>query len=403
MRPLRRSCLPLALLVACGGSPATVPAPPTARIDTIGTVEHVTSDRALGWADTSGWKLVEERVIDPAEGSEGQIGTVEGLALAGDGTVYVMQRAPARVLVFGPDGAFRRVIGREGDGPGDIHTGRLGLLGDTLLIQQSGNSRLTGFRIDGTHLFDVPSTCCDHGRSPLMVDSAGRIWIPGLPRDTIRAGAALTIGMRLNQWSMMNAAGRRLAVILMPTDTTLRNQKIWRGSIAIEGQRAAAAMVVPLQPVLRGAPQRNGLVVSGRTDQASLLVTGGKDDSVRVIHLPFPPRPVTDADRDTLLARYVPAESPFRGTAKREDIGPTWPRWTAIAIDAADRIWLGLPGRGREIDRAAVLDARGAFLGEVVIPGDAFFEGAWNGSRIAIRSEDGDGRPVVRIFRLVGP
>ena len=100
------------------------------------------------------------------------------MLIGDDGSVYALQRKPATIKVYGPDGTFLRDIGKEGDGPGEVRDGFLGIRGDTLLLQDPNHSRLTLFLTDGTFLKTVPSPCCYYWRR-LTVDSAGRAWLPG--------------------------------------------------------------------------------------------------------------------------------------------------------------------------------------------------------------------------------
>ncbi|WP_419936741.1 6-bladed beta-propeller [Candidatus Palauibacter sp.] len=61
-----------------------------------------------------------------------------------DGSVFLLDAQTDGVLVFDSDGAFRRRIGRKGQGPGELLTPwRLGLLGqDTLWVVDAGRPRV---------------------------------------------------------------------------------------------------------------------------------------------------------------------------------------------------------------------------------------------------------------------
>lgn len=61
---------------------------------------------------------------------------IEQLVPAADGSMFMLDIRTEGVLAFGPDGAFRRRIGRRGEGPGELLSPwRLGLLGrDTLWV-----------------------------------------------------------------------------------------------------------------------------------------------------------------------------------------------------------------------------------------------------------------------------
>src|SRR5690606_16360601 len=143
-----------------------------------GGVIQVTNTAPTAWSDTNGWKLVAERIIKPAEGSAGELSHVSGLAADAAGNVYVMQEQPVRISVFGPDGNYLRDIGRAGDGPGEFRFGMLGIVGDTLFVQDPNNSRFTTFLTDGTFLASHTSQCCVF-TSTLTVLRDGRALILG--------------------------------------------------------------------------------------------------------------------------------------------------------------------------------------------------------------------------------
>jgi DNA-binding beta-propeller fold protein YncE len=72
-----------------------------------------------------------------------------GIALAGNGDVYVADQAKHRVLVFAPSGKLRSAAGAEGRGPGSLR-GPSGVcvIGAELLVADSENDRLVHFAIE---------------------------------------------------------------------------------------------------------------------------------------------------------------------------------------------------------------------------------------------------------------
>lgn len=69
----------LAFATACGGA---APRVATTRIDTLPNgVVRVDNVAPSAWSDTSGWRLVEERTIAPADGDPGELGRPDGLAM----------------------------------------------------------------------------------------------------------------------------------------------------------------------------------------------------------------------------------------------------------------------------------------------------------------------------------
>lgn len=127
------------LLAACSRPEARQLNLGSPTIDSLhGQVIRVTNAAPTEWADTNGWRLVEERVIKPAEGSPGEIGSPSGIVADDDGNIYVLQNLPVTIKAYSAKGRWLRDIGRIGEGPGEFRTGRLAILGNTLVMQDLG-------------------------------------------------------------------------------------------------------------------------------------------------------------------------------------------------------------------------------------------------------------------------
>lgn len=75
-----------------------------------------------------------------------------GLAVAGDGTIFVSEfGGNDRIQMFTSDGRLRRQWGRYGDGPGEFRRPQgLALAGDRLYVADAANHRVQAFAPDGT-------------------------------------------------------------------------------------------------------------------------------------------------------------------------------------------------------------------------------------------------------------
>ena len=113
---LKRLAL-LALLTACASRDTRLA---TAIVDTLpGGIVRVTSSAPTGWTGTDGWKLVELPAIQPAQGSPGELINPSSIAVDDQQRLYVADEKPTNIKVFDSTGALVRIIGNEGDGPGD--------------------------------------------------------------------------------------------------------------------------------------------------------------------------------------------------------------------------------------------------------------------------------------------
>lgn len=395
---IRRAIASLALLVAaaCGGStktPAKV-ALPVAAIDTLpGGIVRVKNTGGTAWTDTNGWKWIAGPVIAPAEGSDGELGEIDGLLIDDAGTVYAKQKKPATIKVFGFDGAYLRSIGTEGDGPGEIRDGYMGLRGDMLLFQDPGHSRLSFFRTDGTFVRAVPSACC-YFWPRLTVDSAGRAWLPGQARDN-EGG-----------WIRYTLDGTVLDTLRMPPQVDIAKQKTWRVTVSRGATKMSMIMPVPMQPGTSFEPRVDGMVVGGTNDAYRFVIFRNGVDTARIVEAEAPTLPMTVEQRDSVYAEALGNPSgdyrkALEASTKKEDIPMQWLPWTSMSLDGAGRLWVGLPGAKGGVSRLQVFDRDGRLLGDVPPPHPKMFRnGAWGVDRLAVPDEDADGRAIIRTYRL---
>ena len=66
-------------------------------------------------------RLVEEWTIDYLDESQPVLGRITAAESRGDGTVLLLDSQQGHVFEFGPDGTFRRKLGRTGEGPGETY------------------------------------------------------------------------------------------------------------------------------------------------------------------------------------------------------------------------------------------------------------------------------------------
>ncbi len=85
-------------------------------------------------------------------------GYVADVEVDAEGRVYVLDQHAQEVRVFGADGGSLGVIGRAGDGPGELSAfaASLILTGDTLAVGDWGRSRLHRFLLDGSFVDSRP-------------------------------------------------------------------------------------------------------------------------------------------------------------------------------------------------------------------------------------------------------
>lgn len=393
-----RSRWPLVALLAAAGCTGRAPeaALGAPTIDTLPDgVIRVTNQRPTAWTDTNGWRLVAERVIQPAEGSPGEFSDVTKLVADDDGNVYVMQIMPTTIKAFDASGNFLRTIGREGNGPGEFPDGMLALHRDTLLIQDPNNQRLTTYLTDGTLVGMARSQCCYFTSALPRLDD-GSVLIMGPPPEG-------SVGVRLAYYRT-RSDGTVIDTIRQPIPAA-SDTPVWRAVRQTPNGQADVTIGVPGQPQNHSVWRGDGTMVVGNTGEYRLAIRRGFADTLRVIRAEAPQLVRTDAEREAMLERAIATQGPLWGEALRavarvDQIPVDRPRWSSVAVDRANRIWVGLPGEGTDVAVLDVFSSDGVLLGRVPAPHPAILDGYWTRDRVFVRDTDDLGRPLVRVYRL---
>ena len=383
------------VLAACSGKDEGVAlAKPV--IDTLpGGVVRVTNSGGSAWADSSGWTLVEDLVIAPAEGSPGEIGEISDVVGDEQGNTYVFQRKPTLIRVYGPDGAWVRDIGREGDGPGEYRSGMFGIVHDTLFIQDPNNTRFTTFTTSGQFIGSHTSQCCWWTSNfPIFAD--GTVGIPGPPPPSASERSGAVYLTRLD--------GTVVDTILMPPRQTSNNDG-WTVTLTQGKSRSMMSMSVPLKATDQSAYMADRRKVVGHTSKYELAITDLHDDTLRIFSAPAPALSITDAERDSIFEEEMEKvdeqwREAVRGVAKKSDIPLTWPLWSNIMVDGRGRIWVSRPGTRGEVSVIDVFSSDGVLLGTVAAPEKFAMRGRWVGDRLYQPSESDDGLPQVKVYRV---
>ena len=181
---LRRSALCVPLLVtlfagACTGTGDNSSDAPrwTAAIDTIADTVVVRTVSGKVW--DSDRTLVSEVSIGVLEGEdEYQFGNLRAIAVDRDGRMYAFDAHVPALRLYGPEGAWLRDIGREGEGPGEYKRPDSGLaiLPDgRVAMRDPGNGRITFYTPDGEYDGFYRIAGSFNTSRPLIADSAGAL------------------------------------------------------------------------------------------------------------------------------------------------------------------------------------------------------------------------------------
>jgi len=210
IRPHRSAVLAIAVvLAACGGergefAPWTAPLPEGTKIK---EYRGVPLDAREGHRI----ELIEDLVIGGRDDdSNYSFSGVRDLAVDAEGRIYVLDGGNARVQVFSQDGAYLLTLGSRGRGLGELaQPSNITVVGDRVVINDVGNSRLSIWGLDGRHQGDhtppVPRfatthmTGMDPGAFVTMHSSPGVI-----PGSSLQVIAAYSVeGMELARYASL--------------------------------------------------------------------------------------------------------------------------------------------------------------------------------------------------------
>ena len=108
----------------------------------------------------------------------GKLAQPVGVAVSAAGDVFVSSSGDHRIVVFGPDGTFRRHFGQQGGGPGALARPMNLSIGpdDLLYVAEYLNDRISVFQLDGTFVRHVTAKGLD-GPAAAAVDAHGALYV----------------------------------------------------------------------------------------------------------------------------------------------------------------------------------------------------------------------------------
>jgi hypothetical protein len=398
MRTIHPTVL-LAALAGCGTADARES---LVTIDSLpGGIPRVTTAAPI---DSGMWALVHERDVRPAEGEPGELMQPNDLALADDGTLYVVENNPTAINVYAPDGRFVKQLAREGSGPGEVEAAWIAVRGDTLAIQDPSQSRGTTINARDGSLISTRSTACCYWY-PLGMDGQGRaVARMMMPPDS-------TKGPRQG-YIRFGMTGEATDTAIVPERPEPEGLKQW---MVTRGNQGMFMRQVPLRPRGVHAVDPTGGFVTGWSGEYVLVSSNTGSDTTMVFQRPFTAEPVgadlKQALVDNVIAQFNDQEMDVGEDELRKAFDPTAipdqrPAFEGIWVDRQGRRWVRLSTADTSSAKFDLFDREGRWLDQVSVPGSDWPREAWQPTsfshdRVAVILEDDEGLPVIRIFRIV--
>lgn len=336
------------------------------------------------------WTPTETASIGTAEEGPASLARIRSLLLGLDGGVLIADAGQKSVREFGPDGAFRRAIGRDGAGPGEYDIPySLGWIGDTLAVLDPMNVRVGLFGPTGEWRGQWPSPPLTGGPSVRLFPSGdGTLYLMALERRGDQL-SRLFVGHR--------PAGPVDTIPDLPRPTVATGVTCERPSdgalVFFDIPFAARQDHVP-------GPGGNFVVVDGRDYRIVTLTPAG--DTVRIVTREVPPVPISDAEWARATVEFT--EEKRKHADMRCDL-PALPRAdTKPAVQSfllADDGSLWVDRWMPEGKLTEVFGPDGSLLGAFPTPprSDDVIPSA-RGRRLAVATTDLDGIPLVKLYTL---
>ncbi len=352
-----------------------------------GGIPRVMSAGPTAWADTNGWQLVETLRIAGSVGDSTIVNDPMSLALDGEGRVYLADRSPAVIKVFGTDGHMVRTIGREGSGPGEFRVAFVTVHGSSIVVHDPQKARTSVFDTSGTFVKSWASLCCYWQQ--IVVDRDGLIYIPGMPpRDW---------GGMYIRYSLDGATRDTLRLPPRP------EQKSWTFTSGSGKNRSMMSTSVPLAPGLERAVNPAGGFLSGYSERYEIAQSPHGQDTSLIFGRTWSPTPISTQRRQAIVDSSIHeiaqswGEDAARDQVKLSDVPTSAPAFTSIAVDGEGNHWI-MVDQGDDSTHSwfDVFDSSGAYLGKVAGPaGVVSWRMIWSGDEMLAYIEGAEGQPAV--------
>lgn len=313
------------------------------------------------------------------------------VALA-DGTIVVADDGASKLRAFGASGAPMYEVGRRGEGPGEfLHLNGLVAVGDTVVVYDGGNNRLTWFgpggallgtaRVRAGYRVRLPLPGALEGRALLVVEDRYPSRL-GLFRFTARLAL---VGMDGMDTVLLSLPGSEKWVARSGNGMIGYGAERWHRRAAAVAWGSGFFAASTDSPVVRRYAVDGSSMGEIRWAQEVVPFDGSAVSAVLAEFARERPN-LVDVTRDRLNAETLPASLPAFDALRLDSEGNLWVRPFAV-VNVGRTEWLVFDSDGVPVARARIpLGTR------------------WIGrDRVIVKEEDGEGVQRVRVYRLCKP
>jgi len=292
-----------------------------------------------------------ERVARFGDTGDIYIGSIAGVAVRDDGTLFLADRGEAIVHVFGPTGDYRTAIGGKGEGPGEFQTIiRPELRDENLYVFDLDQQRLSIFSAEDytfTRTFSLGDKQDISGR-PVSIEL--------LPDERILVlySSSEREENRLNQTEMPVILDNEGEIISSGFVTLTENNRLLVGN---NGLFQIFSMPFLGQNLLDVT--RDGEIATGFTDRFLLHFLSLEGDTLRSVYHDITP-PVLD--RSAIMNNVN--SQPIRSEISSMDLPETRQAFNSLMVDDENRLWVSSPTDESDIYEWRVLSANGEKLAQ---------------------------------------
>jgi len=330
-------------------------------------------------------RLVEEvRISDKDLPNSALFQNPRSLAIDSQGNVYISDFDANHIKVFGPDGKFRRTIGRQGQGPGDLSgPANIEIAGERIVVWEAMNRRFSILDMKGALIRTAKAV---HGPQGDLAR------LKALPDG--RFVAFVEKGLSETFQGLLPAE-RNYAVLLLSADleikATIYEQKIpnrkWTRHPETQGLIEVGS---PYNPRVNADISPQGLMAIGLNRAYEIGLYDPDKGMVTAMTRPYTPLKLEERDKQAHFSQYrmvvfTEGEKSIVNQAppyiiKATEFPDVLPPYRNLIFDGRGRLWVQVFTPERATNVFDIFDPNGKFLNRITVEGatiDANFASAF--------------------------